>query len=125
MAGAILKIIVSITSYVIAAIIATYFFTWWKVALVLNVATGYTVLHIVWPLVPRYLIPNEERDSLFPAFRRLDSHKWNFYMFVPGAITLFPIRACISLGALVVLMISLKIILIGHKMGKEPLAGWR
>jgi hypothetical protein len=125
MAGPVIKVITVATVYTIASIIALFYITWWKVALMFNVSLGLSVLLIVWPLVPRYLIPNEERDSLFPAFRRLDSHKWNFYMFVPGAVTHMPIRTIICLLALFWLMIILKIILIGHKIGKEPLVGWR
>jgi len=46
-------------------------------------------------------------------------------MFYPGAVTLFPIRTFISLGALVVLVGFLRIIMIGHRWGKEPVTGIR
>jgi hypothetical protein len=46
-------------------------------------------------------------------------------MFYPGAVTLFPIRTMISLGTLVLLVIFLRIIMIGHKWGKEPFTGLR
>ena len=120
-----IKIIAFTVLGTITAYLATYWFAGWKVFLLWNAIFGYTLLSFVWTLVPRYLEPCEERDVLFPAFRRLDSHKWTFWMFVPGAVTLFPIRAFICLSSLVVLALSLKILLIGHKIGKEPLTGLR
>ena len=119
------NILMIIGLYTVVAFIANYYFAWWKVILIWNVITGYTTLHMVWKLVPRYIVPNEERDSLFPAFRRLDSHNWNFWMFVPGAVTVFPLRAIISCSSLVAIMFWCKILLIGHRIGKEPIIGWR
>lgn len=46
-------------------------------------------------------------------------------MFYPGAVTLFPIRTFISIGTLVVLVFYLKIIMTGHRWGKEPVTGIR
>lgn len=119
------NILMFIGLYIVAAYIASYFYAWWKVMLIWNAVTGYTVLHLVWKLVPRYMVPNEERDNLFPAFRRLDSHNWNFWMFVPGAVTVFPARAIISCSSLVAIMCLCKILLIGHRIGKDPIVGYR
>ena len=90
-----------------------------------NTTIGLIGLEHSWSLIPRYVKPNEERDSMFPAFRRLDSNKWRKWMFYPGALTLFPIRTYISIGTLIVLVTFLKIIMIGHKWGKEPVTGIR
>jgi hypothetical protein len=46
-------------------------------------------------------------------------------MFVPGAMTLFFIRAVISLGSLFWLVVWLRIVMFGHKWNKEPLRGFR
>jgi hypothetical protein len=39
------KIFMFIGLYIVAAYIASYFYAWWKVMLIWNVVTGYTVLH--------------------------------------------------------------------------------
>lgn len=106
-------------------IISMFYYTWWKALLIGNAALGFSLLLLAWRLIPRYLTPNEDRDSRFPAFRRLDCNNWQFWMFIPGAVTLFPIRMIISLGSLVVLVAWLRLSMIGHKWGKEPLTGWR
>ena len=63
-----IKIIISsFTAY-----IAAYFIPWWISLLIWNAAFGLIVLTTAWSLIPRFLEANEERDSLFPAFRRLD-----------------------------------------------------
>ena len=123
--GLVTKVIIMVIAQIVGFVILSYYINGWYALFLGNAVIGYSILHIVWNLVPRYLTPNEERDSLFPAFRRLDSQHWNFYMFIPGAISLFCIRAVVSLGSLVVLMIWLRICMIGHKYGKEPLQGWR
>ena len=86
---------------------------------------GLIFFEYAWSLVPRYLKENEERDNLFPAFRRLDSTKWQKWRFYPGALTIFTLRMIISFGTLVLLVIFLRIIMIGYKWGKEPLVGIR
>ena len=109
----------------ILAYFLSYWIPWWQAALLGNATIGLIALEFAWSLVPRYLVANEERDSMFPAFRRLDSHKWRKWMFYPGAVTLFPIRTLISLGTLVLLVLFLKVAMIGHKWGKEPMTGLR
>jgi hypothetical protein len=60
-------IIASVTAY-----LAAYFIPWWISLLFWNAAFGLIVLTTAWSLIPRFLKENEERDSLFPAFRRPD-----------------------------------------------------
>ena len=98
---------------------------WWQAALVVNALIGLSLLQLSWGLVDRYLTKNEERDSHFPAFRRLDTHLWRKWMFVPGAMTIYIVRGLISLGSLFWLAMWLRIVMIGHEMGKNPLKGLR
>lgn len=93
--------------------------------IICNATIGIIGVEHAWSLIPRYVKANEARDSMFPAFRRLDSNKWNKWMFYPGALTLFPIRTYISIGTLIVLVCFLKIIMTGHKWGKQPITGIR
>jgi len=63
---------------------------------------------------------------LFPAFRRLDvknwkSSKWKFY---PGAVTLLPVRAFISLGSFAMCCLCLHVVMLGHDSSK-PATGLR
>jgi hypothetical protein len=123
--GSVTLAITTFCVVVIATIVAMFYFTWWKALLVGNAVLGYSLLELAWRLIPRYLTPNEDRDSRFPAFRRLDCANWQKWMFIPGAVTLFPIRMVVSLGTLVVLVGWLRISMMGHKWGTEPLSGWR
>ena len=125
MVGTIPTLVLIFITYPVIAYCLTYYIPWWQALILWNVSLGFTYVNIAWSLVPRYLTPNEERDSLFPAFRRLDSQHWRKWMFIPGAVTLFPIRMIISLGSLFWLVVWLRIVMIGHKWGKVPLTGWR
>lgn len=86
---------------------------------------GIVYLETAWLMVPRYLKENEERDSLFPAFRRLDSQHWNKWMFYPGAITFYPIRLFIGAFSLVLIVVLQWFVLLGYNRGKQPITGWR
>jgi hypothetical protein len=124
----ILTLKVFLSSFFVVPVLAYFLSYWipgWQALLIGNATIGIIALEYAWSLIPRYLVANEARDSMFPAFRRLDSHKWRKWMFYPGAVTLFPIRTMISLGTLVLLVIFLRIIMIGHKWGKEPFTGLR
>lgn len=85
-------------------------------------AIGGLLMHIVsWSAIPRIREPLEERDALFPAFRRLDAHLWRHSLFIPGALTVSMARALMSGWALFSLVIWLKIVMLGYKWSKEPL----
>ena len=56
---------------------------------------------------------DEERDKMFPAFRRKDVQNWNKLMFYPGALTLLPIRAAFSLGGFVICSILMQPFMFG------------
>jgi fucose permease len=46
-------------------------------------------------------------------------------MFYPGAVTFCAARIFVGFGTLVVMAILQWFVLLGHKMGKEPITGWR
>ena len=61
---------------------------------------------------------------MFPAFRRKDVQNWNKFMFYPGALTLMPLRAIISLGGFTLCSILLQPVMFGLDP-KKPLTGRR
>ena len=48
----------------------------------------------------------EERDSLYPAWRLNDTHKWNYWKLLLGAITIMPIRIIGMFATLILVMLS-------------------
>jgi len=48
---------------------------------------------------------NEERDSKYPPFRRVDVHKWKKVRFYLGAVTLLPLRFLLGLFIILTLYI--------------------
>jgi hypothetical protein len=59
----------------------------------------------------------EERDSLFPAWRRLDTDKISRWRMYPFAMTIMPVRILLTVFGLVLLFIVAKICYCGK--GKE------
>lgn len=124
---------VSLTQQVLGSIMLSffcafylsYYLPWWVTLMLWNALNGLTLFNMFWFQVQRYKDVNEERDSLFPAFRRLDAKNWDYWKFIPGALTIYPLRGLMGCWLLFILAVISKIILIGHKLGKEPLTGWR
>ena len=54
---------------------------------------------------------DEERDSLFPAWRRLDVKKWSRWKMYPTAMTIMPIRLFWFLVSAIFVFILIKILL--------------
>jgi len=52
----------------------------------------------------------EERDSLFPSYRRLDVQNWKRSVFYPGAFLFLIPRLLIFLGSLISLRVFIKLI---------------
>lgn len=97
----------------------------WLAVLIPNAISGIAIHHLMWQYIARYLIPDEARDKNFPAFRRYDNHRWSYAIFVPGALTVMLWRAYLGAGSLFWLVVWLKVVMIGHKWGKNPLTGFR
>lgn len=91
----------------------------------LNSAAGLNMWFACWQQVERFREVNEERDSLFPAFRRQDARRWNKWSFFLGAITgLINYRAFIIFPTKVVLSWFSYLLNLGQDLEK-PQKGWR
>jgi hypothetical protein len=53
---------------------------------------GIVALEYAWAKTKRFREVDEERDSLYPCFRRTDAKNWSRWKFYPGAMFLFPTR---------------------------------
>ncbi len=62
---------------------------------------------------------DEERDKLFPAWRRLDVKKWSRWKMYPTAMTIMPIRIFWFLVSAVLLFVCIKILLCGADLKSE------
>lgn len=51
---------------------------------------------------------NEERDSKYPAYRRLDALKWRRWLFYPGAATIMPLRLILSFVSITLVYLPIK-----------------
>jgi hypothetical protein len=70
------------------------------ILLVLNALIGAAMLEFAWSASSRHREVNEERDKNFPAWRRLDAHKWNKWAMYPLAVTVLPIRGILFIVSL-------------------------
>lgn len=50
----------------------------------------------------------EERDSLYPAYRRLDVKNWSKWKFYPGAALVLPLRFLLAILTLFLVYIPIK-----------------
>jgi len=115
------------TLYACIMFITWYFgyLSWWQALIIWNAISGITGLELDCASMPRYLNPNEEIDSHYPAFRRLDMKNWNKWRYYPGAATIMLPRAFLLFMQVILISIPIMIASIGYKVGKEPLSGWR
>jgi len=62
---------------------------------------------------------DEERDSQFPCWRRVDAKDWSAWMFIPGAMFMMPTRLICYFGTLFIHGIVVLLLQIGRD--KKPL----
>jgi hypothetical protein len=69
----------------------------------------------------------EERDSLFPSYRRLDVKNWRRIVFYPGAFFFLVPRILMFIGTLISLGVCMKLCYLGSGQSiNKPLSGpWR
>ncbi len=74
--------------------------------LILNSLLGLALFAYAWS--SSYLHRNvvEERDSLYPAWRLTDTHRWHFWKLLLGAVTIMPIRIIGLFATLTFVMLS-------------------
>lgn len=119
-----------LVAFFAGVILTGYFLTkymaWWQSVMLLNGIFGLVIFELAWKDTYRFRQEDEERDRLFPAFRRLDVQNWrnSKWMFYPGAVTLLPIRAIISLGSFTLCCLCLHVVMLGHDANK-PTTGLR
>lgn len=61
--------------------------------LLVQAVLGIIAIEYAFSRTKRFRERNEERDSVFPPFRRYDAEKWSRLKFYPGAMFLMPTRA--------------------------------
>jgi len=66
-----------------------------------NAFCGILLFEFIYHKTRRFRDGNEERDSKFPYFRRLDAPKWARWKFYPGAMTLLFPRASFCILSLI------------------------
>ena len=98
--------------------------TFWIIFALSYMALGILMMEWAWKRTVRIREVNEERDSLFPAFRRTDAHKWNKLMFYPFAMTMVPFRFVFGLIPLASIGVWSWFVRIGHDESK-PITGCR
>ena len=108
-----------VTGYVL-----TYWIAWWKAYLIFSTSIGFCFFEIAWSRIVRYRDLDDERDSNFPAWRRMDVKNWHKVYFYLGALTIFTTKMIICLGSLAVCAGLLKVIALGHQYG-TPMVGVR
>ena len=108
----------------VVGIYVSYYIAWWKALLIANALSGVGFFEIAWFLGQRFRDGDEQRDAMFPAFRRTDVHNWSKFKFYPMAATIFWARTFTALGSFCVCCVFIKIVLLGHDL-KKPLTGFR
>jgi len=66
--------------------------TWLQIFFLLNALIGWVLFELAWRQTTEIRKVNEDRDSLFPAWRRYDAHKWRRWKMMPAAVTIMPLR---------------------------------
>ena len=88
-----------------------------------NALLGAAILEWAWYNTKRVHNVNEERDSMFPAFRRIEAKHWNKWMHYPIAMTLVLPKFWFVFWMLPGSAIFGKFILFGYT--QRPIVGWR
>ena len=86
-------------------------------------ATGAFLLEWAWYNTTRIHNVDEERDSCFPAFRRIEATHWNKWLHYPQAITLLPLKIWIMIMIAPGSATFVRIITFGYN--ERPFTGWR
>ena len=94
------------------------------ISVLLNALFGFFLLRWAWRKTTRVRNVNEERENLFPAYRRHDTHKWKLKsLYLRAMTTAFP-RFFIALSLTLLSCVVGLIFMIGQDRSK-PLTGMR
>ena len=91
---------------------------WIIILVLLNAVLGAVMLELAWASTQMHRTVDEKRDSKFPAWRRLDTKKWNKIAMYPLAVTVLPIRFFGFVAAVGLINIAHQFLLWGHDMSK-------
>mmetsp|Transcript_11024 Transcript_11024/g.18428 ORF Transcript_11024/g.18428 Transcript_11024/m.18428 type:complete len:272 (+) Transcript_11024:24-839(+) len=86
---------------------------------------GLIAIEYAFKRVRRMIKVDEDRDSKFPAFRRLDAKKWSRWKFYPGALLTMPSRLILLILSGIVLALISVLLTLGHDFKKGPTKGCR
>ena len=86
---------------------------WQVILLLVNASLGLLLFEWAWHSSRRFRTPIADLDTLMPAFRRTDAHKWRKWAFYPGAVTILIPRFFFGVFDVLFLILFVKFILIG------------
>lgn len=94
---------------------------WIKAIIFLAIYMGIGLLAFewAWGKVRPLREVDEERDSKYPAFRRPDAKGWRRWKFLPGAVTLLPLRMVMGVILVILCYICTWILTRGHRFTDE------
>lgn len=95
--------------------------------MILQAFVGFIMIEWAFYKTRRYRDGNEDRDSKYPGYRRLDVSKWARWKFYPGALIIMPTKCFALCFIMIVLAFFIKFACIGHDFKVDgPLPnGWR
>ena len=86
-----------------------------------NAVLGIALFELAYSqIAPRIKDGNEERDKIYPVFRRMDTKKWSRLNFYPGAIFL-PFRLAFLILDCSILAILLKLVTFNYDFKDGPI----
>lgn len=86
-----------------------------------NAVLGIALFELAYSqIAPRIKDGNEERDKIYPVFRRTDTRKWSRLSFYPGAI-LLPFRLAFLIVDSSILALLLKLVTFGYDFEDGPI----
>ena len=88
-----------------------------------NSLLGAFMLEWAWYNTQRIHNVDEERDSLFPSFRRLEAKHWNKWLHYPMAVTILPTRMWLATVVCPGTATLSSIVL--HGDSRRPVIGWK
>jgi hypothetical protein len=89
--------------------------------LIVQAVIGVLAFEYAWYKTKRYREVNEDRDSQYQAFCRLDAKNWSRFKFYPGAVLMMPSRIVLLLIDGMILTFIVTILSFGHDFRKGPM----
>lgn len=84
----------------------------------INALLGLTLFEIAWAATKRHRTLDQERDKLFPSWRRNDAKNWNKLKLYPIALTIMPLKVFLHVLILILAFIAHKVIFFGSDLNK-------